>query len=75
MNGQSGPTPYGQLIQIYSYEGVSWYRKHFTLANSYQGKKIFVEFEAVNIRADIWVNGTLIQLHHTMAAICRLPLI
>ncbi|MGA2322634.1 MAG: glycoside hydrolase family 2 TIM barrel-domain containing protein [Sedimentisphaerales bacterium] len=62
LSGQSGPdaarppwTPSG-----YSYEGVSWYRKHFTLDNSYQGRKIFIEFEAVSIRADIWVNGTLI---------------
>ncbi|GAI86687.1 unnamed protein product, partial [marine sediment metagenome] len=43
----------------YSYEGVSWYRKHFTL-DSYLGKKIFIEFEAINTRADVWVNGTLI---------------
>jgi len=44
----------------YSYEGVSWYRKHFTLDNSYQGRNIFIEFEAINTRADVWVNGTLI---------------
>jgi hypothetical protein len=44
----------------YSYEGVSWYRKHFTLDNSYQGRKIFIEFEAINTRADVWVNGTLV---------------
>jgi len=44
----------------YHYEGVSWYRKHFTLDNSYQGRKIFIEFEAINTRADVWVNGTLI---------------
>jgi len=61
-NGQSGPDaarpPW--TSSGYSYEGVSWYRKHFTLDNSYQGRKIFIEFEAVSIRADIWVNGTLI---------------
>jgi beta-galactosidase len=62
LNGQSGPDaarpPW--TSSGYSYEGVSWYRKHFTLDNSYQGRKIFVEFEAVGGRADVWVNGTLI---------------
>ena len=48
----------------YSYEGVSWYRKHFTVDNSYQGRKIFLEFEAVSIRADVWVNGTLLTTHY-----------
>jgi hypothetical protein len=64
--GQSGPDaarpPW--TSSGYSYEGVSWYRKHFTLGNSYQGKKIFVEFEAVNNRADVWVNGTLLTTHY-----------
>ncbi|MGD0551749.1 MAG: glycoside hydrolase family 2 TIM barrel-domain containing protein [Sedimentisphaerales bacterium] len=62
-NGQSGPDaarpPW--TSSGYSYEGVSWYRKHFTLDNSYQGRKIFIEFEAASIRADVWVNGTLIS--------------
>jgi hypothetical protein len=66
LNGQSGPDaarpPW--TSSGYSYEGVSWYRKHFTLANSYQGKKVFVEFEAVGIRADVWVNGTLLTTHY-----------
>ncbi len=58
--GQAGPDPLRPVWPNYSYEGVSWYRKHFTLDNSYQGRKIFVEFEAINTRADVWVNGTLI---------------
>jgi hypothetical protein len=61
-NGQSGPDaarpPWSS--SGYSYEGVSWYRKHFTLGNSYQGRKIFVEFEAVGGLTYVWVNGTLI---------------
>jgi beta-galactosidase len=64
--GQSGPDaarpPW--TSSGYSYEGVSWYRKHFTLDNSYQGRKIFLEFEAVGIRADVWVNGTLLTTHY-----------
>jgi len=60
MTGQSGPDPLRPGWPDYSYEGVSWYRKHFTLDNSYQGRKIFIEFEAINTRADVWVNGTLV---------------
>jgi beta-galactosidase len=61
MTGQSGPDPLRPPWSSgYSYEGVSWYRKHFTIGDCYQGKKIFIEFEAINTRADVWVNGTLI---------------
>jgi beta-galactosidase len=60
ISGQSGPDPLRPGWPNYSYEGVSWYRKHFTLDNSYEGRKISIEFEAINTRADVWVNGTLI---------------
>jgi hypothetical protein len=40
-----------------AYLGISWYRKHFTLDNAYQGRKIFVEFEAAMQYAEVWVNG------------------
>jgi len=48
----------------YSYEGVSWYRKRFSLDNSYQGKKIFIEFEGANVVADVWLNGTYLTTHY-----------
>lgn len=48
----------------YHYEGISWYRKHFTLDNSYQGRKVFIEFEAINTVADVWVNGTHLTTHY-----------
>ncbi len=48
----------------YHYEGISWYRKHFTLDNSYQGKKVSIEFEAINTVADVWVNGTHLTTHY-----------
>ena len=48
----------------YSYEGVSWYRKHFTVDSSYSGNKLFLEFEAVNTVANIWVNGTYLTTHY-----------
>jgi hypothetical protein len=40
--------------------GLSWYRKHFTLDQSYSNRKIFVEFEASHIGMQVYINGTLI---------------
>ncbi len=34
-----------------------WYRTSFTIPKSYQGKKIWLNFEGINYSADVWVNG------------------
>jgi len=48
----------------YQYEGVSWYRKYFAVNEAYQGNKVFIEFEAINTIADVWVNGTHLTTHY-----------
>lgn len=48
----------------YSYEGVAWYRRLLRLGPGYQGKKVFLEFEAAGIRTDVWVNGKLVTTHY-----------
>jgi hypothetical protein len=40
-----------------AYLGISWYRKHFSVAGAYQGRKVYIEFEAAMQSADVWVNG------------------
>ena len=40
-----------------NYQGQYMYRKHFILDESYVGKKLFIEFEAIMHVCDIWVNG------------------
>ena len=60
----SGPDPLRPGWPDYSYEGVSWYRKHFTVGSDKQGKKLFIEFEAANTVSDVWVNGTLLTTHY-----------
>ena len=45
------------------YYGYCWYRKTFTPPASYQGKKIFIEFEAAMQTADVWINGTALTTH------------
>lgn len=64
ISGQSGPDPLRPPWGDYSYEGVSWYRKHFNLDTNYSGKKIFVEFEAINTVADVWINDTHLTTHY-----------
>ncbi len=60
------PDPARPVWGSYSYEGVSWYRKHFTIDSFYQtqGRKIFIEFEAANTVADVWINGTKLTTHY-----------
>ncbi|MXX12254.1 MAG: hypothetical protein F4Z86_02195 [Gemmatimonadetes bacterium] len=45
------------------YEGVAWYGKTFTLPKDWRGKTIRLHFEAVNYRAEIWVNGEAAGAH------------
>ncbi len=37
--------------------GVSWYRKHFTLADNARNKRVFIEFDGVMENSEVWVNG------------------
>ncbi len=42
----------------YGVGGVAWYRKHFDIAaEDLAGKSIFIDFEAVYMNAEVWVNG------------------
>lgn len=66
-NPPMGATTYDPLRppwSSYSYEGVSWYRKHFTLDGAEQGKRILIEFEAANTVTDVWINGTRLSTHY-----------
>ena len=45
------------------YMGVCWYRKHFTLPASLEGKSIYIEFGAAMQSAEVWVNGTSVGKH------------
>ena len=42
---------------------VAWYRKHFRLPKSAEGKKIFIEFEGARQGADVYLNGHHLGLH------------
>ena len=46
-----------------NYQGVVWYRKHFTLPADMQGKDITVHFEAIMGKQEIFVNGQKVADH------------
>lgn len=39
------------------YRGIVFYRKHFTVPEEAEGKKLFIEFEGMDNAAYVWVNG------------------
>ena len=47
----------------YAPSGISWYRKHFTLAQALSGDRVYVEFDGVMENATVYVNGTQLGEH------------
>jgi beta-galactosidase len=45
--------------------GRTWYRKTFTVPQSFQGKKVYIEFEAVRQVAEVYLNGKLLGTSKT----------
>ena len=43
-----------------NYQGVVWYRKHFTPKQEMQNKQIFLHFEAVMGKSKVFINGELV---------------
>lgn len=46
-----------------NYQGVVWYRKHFTPKQEMQNKQIFLHFEAVMGKSKVFINGELVKEH------------
>jgi len=46
-----------------NYQGVVWYRKHFTPLECWKGKKTVLHFEAIMGKSRIYVNGKLVKEH------------
>jgi Cellulose binding domain/Glycosyl hydrolases family 2, TIM barrel domain/Glycosyl hydrolases family 2/Glycosyl hydrolases family 2, sugar binding domain/Glycoside hydrolase family 2 C-terminal domain 5 len=46
-----------------NYQGIAWYRRHFTLDSTYSGRKIFIRFEGAMQVADVWLNGVSLGEH------------
>lgn len=44
-----------------NYQGVVWYRKHFELDKTLKGKKLFIHFEGIMGKSEVYLNGELIK--------------
>jgi len=53
----------GQFATGHTIGGVGWYRKHFTLNETDNGKLVNILFEGVFNQADVWVNGKHVGYH------------
>lgn len=51
-----------QRPELYYYEGTIWYRKRFSY-NLEEGKRLFLNFAAVNYEAIVWLNGERLGSH------------
>jgi len=40
--------------------GIGWYRKTFELPKSWNGKNVRIEFDAVFMNSEVWINGILL---------------
>ncbi|WP_207429160.1 beta-galactosidase GalB [Pedobacter sp. SYSU D00535] len=40
--------------------GTGWYRKTFTIPASAKGKSVFIDFDGVYHRSEVWINGTFL---------------
>ncbi|MFH1716817.1 MAG: sugar-binding domain-containing protein [Planctomycetota bacterium] len=45
------------------YEGVAFYRRTFVVPAKWEGKVVRLHFDAVNYRAEVWLNGQAVGFH------------
>ena len=70
---QPGDFPMDQIRQIdvpacwetieKDYEGVAFYRRTFDVPGKWKGKRVRLQFDAVNYRAEVWLNHTALGFH------------
>jgi len=49
---------------------IVWYRKHFKLPKSDNGKKVFLEFEGIRFGGEFYINGQYIGIHENGVMAC-----
>lgn len=52
-----------QKENLFYYEGTVWYKKSFDVENYDNSKRYYIHFEAVNYRADVYLNGKKLGTH------------
>jgi hypothetical protein len=57
------PVPSCWELTEKDYEGVAFYRRTFRVPAGWEGKVVRLHFDAVNFRAEVWVNGVAVGTH------------
>jgi beta-galactosidase len=57
VQGPFTKTSVGKAATGFTEGGIGWYRKTFTLNNTYKGEKTYILFDGVYMDADVWING------------------
>lgn len=47
-----------------NYQGIAWYRKRFTPDEHLKGKQLFLHFEAIMGKSEVYVNGKLMKKYY-----------
>jgi beta-galactosidase len=55
LDGEDGGNDY--------YRGIGWYRVHYAIDNSFNGRRFFLKFEGAFSVADVWLNGNHLGQH------------
>ncbi len=50
-------------IDMQSFQGISWYRRHFSPSAEYRGSRFILEFQGAAQITEVFVNGTLTGAH------------
>lgn len=61
--GRKIPVPSCWEEHEQDYEGVAWYRRDFPVPPEWKGRHVRLHFEAINYRAELWVNGEVVGMH------------
>ena len=50
-------SPPGSPTTLHLPTGIGWYRKHFTLPESFRDRKLTIEFDGIYQISEVWING------------------
>lgn len=55
--------PANWYLEGHDISGVAWYKKHFRLPDTLDGKRVSLNFSGVDYTAEVWLNGHPIGFH------------
>lgn len=56
-------TPNAEAESGYKMGGIGWYRKSFSLGESFNNKKVYINFDGAYMKAEVYLNGKKLAFH------------